>query len=1100
MISKSPGGKTSSSVGLLAFCLAAVCGAASRCPAAVPLVINELAASNGSVIQDPQGEFEDWVELHNFGGAPVDIAGMYLTDDLSNPTKYQIPRGNPSLTTIQAGGYILVWADGETDDGGLHADFKLDADGEEVGLFDIDGQTGVDSVVFGVQTRDVSYGRYPDAGETWGYALSATPGGPNTGLYEGIVSDVRISHDSGFCDTPFELAIGCDTPEAVIYYTVDSREPGDTGGRIMSGRKYAAPIPITGTTCVRARAIRPGWRSSAVRTCTYIFPGDVVLQSTISGVMPNDRFASRQLREALLAVPTVSLVTPYSISEQEREASIKMIFPDGRPGFQADAGIEHFGGHSLHNYPKKSMRISFKGVYGPTKLNFDLFGDGATDTFDQILLRSGSHDTMFYTNGTRGIYIRNRWILDRQLDMGQPAPHGRFVHVYINGVYWGQYHLMERPNAAFMASYFGGLKEDYDALNAGSPVDGTRQAWDETTRSTGDYEKLRQYMDVTNYADFMLLQFYGGNDWDWGHYQNWMAARKREEGAGFKFFCWDSDMVLRRGLNVDVVNQGGPGNMWGSVKQHEEFRMLLADRAQRHFFNEGTLTRDRVLAQFEELAGQIEASMVAETARWGRPQGYTFATWQENLDIVRSDIISERTATVIEQMRSAGVFPLIDAPAFHVNGQHQHGGHVARADHLSLSASEGDIYYTLDGADPRLPRTPSPQSATSIVAEDAPKKVLVPVGPLDADWNSDTCNDAGWLSAAGGVGYERGSGYEPLIELDLEQQMYDKQTTCYVRIPFALSAAQIREASYLILAIRYDDGFVAYLNGVEVARALVAGVPAWNSTASGSHEAGAPESFDISEQTGRLRRGSNLLAIQGLNSTATSSDFVITAELQTSQAPPPSESGISPGAMAYVGPLTLDSSATVKARALDNGQWSALSEAVFAVGPVAAGLRVTEIMYHPQDTGLPNDPNTEYIELTNIGSGVVNLNLVRFSEGVDFTFPRHELGPDEYVLVVKDRDAFEARYGPGLPIAGQYCGSLSNSGERIKLLDAVDTAIQAFSYQDRWYQITDGKGFSLTVTDPHGTDRNDWSDKTAWHPSTALWGSPGWDEMARPGN
>ncbi|MBN2134002.1 MAG: lamin tail domain-containing protein [Sedimentisphaerales bacterium] len=1079
--------------------LAAVCVAASRCPGAVALVINELAASNGSIIRDPQGEFEDWIELHNFGGASVDIAGMYLTDDLSNPTKYQIPPGNPSLTTIQAGGYILVWADGETDDAGLHADFKLDADGEEIGLFDIDGQTLVDGVVFDVQARDVSFGRYPDAGETWGYALSATPGGPNAGLYEGIVSDVRLSHDRGFYDTPFELVLSCDTPEAVIYYTLDSREPGDTGGRTITGRRYTAPIPITRTACVRVRAIRPGWGNSAVRTCTYIFPGDVVLQSTISGVVPEDRLATRQLRDALLAIPTVSLVTPYLISEQEREASIELLFPDGRPGFQADAGIEHFGGHSLQNYPKKSMRVSFKGLYGPARLTFDLFGDGATDTFDQILLRSGSHDTMFYTNGTRGIYIRNRWILDRQLDMGQPAPHGRFVHLYINGTYWGQYHLMERPNAAFMASYFGGEKEEYDALNAGSPVDGTRQAWDEMTRATGDYQELTRYMDVTNYADFMLLQFYGGNDWDWRSYQNWMAARKREEGAGFKFFCWDSDMVLRRGLNANVVNLGGPGDMWNSVKQHEEFRMLLADRAQKHFFNDGTLTRDRVLAQFEELAGQIEASIVAETARWGQSQGYTPATWRENLGTVRSDIVAQRTEIVIDQMRSAGVFPLIDAPAFHVNGQPQHGGHIDGADHLSMTASVGQIYYTLDGADPRLPGTPEPQSTASMVAEDAPRKVLVPTGPVDAGWNSDPFDDAGWLDATGGLGYERGSGYEPFITLDLGQQMYDQQTTCYVRIPFTLTAAQVREARRLILAIRYDDGFIAYLNGVEVARALVAGVPAWDSAASGSHEAGLPELFDISEHSGRLRRGPNLLAIQGLNSAATSSDFVITAELQTSAGPPFFESGISPEAVTYVGPLILDGSATVRARTLDNGQWSALSEAVFAVGPVAEFLRISEIMYHPKDSGELTDPDTEYIELTNVGNAVVNLNLVRFTEGVDFTFPRFELGPDEYVLVVKDRDALEARYGPGLPIAGEYSGSLSNSGEWISLQDAAGRTIQAFSYQDSWHKTTDGKGFSLTATNPGDTDLDNWSDKTAWRPSTAAWGSPGRDEVAKPG-
>ncbi len=98
------------------------------------------------------------------------------------------------------------------------------------------------------------------------------------------------------------------------------------------------------------------------------------------------------------------------------------------------------------------MRISFKKEYGDARLHFDLFGEGATDNFDQILLRSGSHDTVFYDNGTKGIYVRNRWIFDRQLEMGNPAPRGRYVHLYINGTYWGQYHLMERPNAAFMAS------------------------------------------------------------------------------------------------------------------------------------------------------------------------------------------------------------------------------------------------------------------------------------------------------------------------------------------------------------------------------------------------------------------------------------------------------------------------------------------------------------------------------------------------------------------------------------------------------------------------------------------------------------------------
>jgi hypothetical protein len=168
-----------------------------------------------------------------------------------------------------------------------------------------------------------------------------------------------------------------------------------------------------------------------------------------------------------------------------------------------------------------------------------------------------------------------------------------------------------------------------------------------------------------------------------------------------------------------------------------------------------------------------------------------------------------------------------------------------------------------------------------------------------------------------------------------------------------------------------------------------------------------------------------------------------------------------------------------------------LNEAVFSVGPVAACLRISEIMYHPQDRGDPNDPNTEYIELTNISSEIVNLNLVGFSDGIDFTFTDITIAPTEYLVVVKDRQAFETRYGPELRIAGEYSGSLSNAGERIELQDALGTTIQAFTYEDSWYAATDGKGYSLTANDPLGTDPNGWSQKAAWRPSTSRGGSPG---------
>ena len=533
------------------------------------------------------------------------------------------------------------------------------------------------------------------------YMATPTPGGANIAGTLGIVADTRFSVDRGFFTEPFVVEITTATAGADIYYTLDGSEANPAGPTSVLYDPNVS-IAIGATSILRAAAFKPGYQPSNVDTHTYVFTADVIKQSTMSTAITRNAVWAPMLADALVEIPTVSLVTPFSISQVERETSIELIFPDGQAGFQVDAGVEHYGGHSL-GYPKKSMRISFKEIYGPGRLKFDLFGEGTfgegtADEFDQIILRTGSHDTMFWTHpgtGARGTFIRNRWISDRQLEMGQPAPRGRFVHVYINGRYWGQHQLMERPNAAFMASYFGGDKDDYDALNSGNPIDGDKAAWNAMVASKGDYQVLQQYMDVVNYADYMLLNFYAGNDWDWRHWQNWMAARKREPGAGYKFIAWDNDVILRTGPDANVIANGGPGNLWGAIGAHGEFRMLLADRAQKYFFNDGMLTPGRVLADIDDLAALIRNTIVPETARWGISKGYTPDTWQQAVDWIKTTFVPGRTDVVVEQMRTAGLLPNVDAPAFN-----RHGGPVSDGFGLTMTA---DAYYTRDGSDPRLP-------------------------------------------------------------------------------------------------------------------------------------------------------------------------------------------------------------------------------------------------------------------------------------------------------------------------------------------------------------------------------------------------------------
>lgn len=142
------------------------------------LFINEFLASNSGATPDPFGDPEDWIEIYNAGATAVDLGGMYITDDLSQPTKYQIPTTDAAATTVAAGGFLILWADAEPAEGATHIVPKLSASGEAIGLFTA-GLDEIDSVTFLAQTVDVSEGRQIDGGATWTTFTTPTPGATN---------------------------------------------------------------------------------------------------------------------------------------------------------------------------------------------------------------------------------------------------------------------------------------------------------------------------------------------------------------------------------------------------------------------------------------------------------------------------------------------------------------------------------------------------------------------------------------------------------------------------------------------------------------------------------------------------------------------------------------------------------------------------------------------------------------------------------------------------------------------------------------------------------------------------------------------------------
>jgi hypothetical protein len=399
----------------------------------------------------------------------------------------------------------------------------------------------------------------------------------------------------------------------------------------------------------------------------------------------------------------VSLVAPGGIWLDEVPASVEWIDPRGDVT-HVNAGAYVSGGTSWA-HPKTSFRLVFRSEYGAGRLHADLYGAGATgmspaDTHDALSLRSGNHDTVFYL-GARGQHLRNLWMDETQLEMGHIVPHGRFVHLFLNGAYHGMYHLRERFNAAFMAEYLGGSEEDYEALTGGSAFDGSGAAWAQAVAARGDYETFQQWVHVPQFLDYMVLNYYAGNAWDWYSYHNWQAAGPAQSGrGGFRFHSSDSDICLVYDWNVNILYLGGPSDVFSGLlaEGHPDFRAALNDAIHRNLA--GPLSAAAAAARYERLAAQAELPLAAESARWGQGWWDRDEEWVAERDALLDGWFPQRTDELLRQFRDAGWYtlgaPSLDLPA----------GDVSPGTQVTVRVPDGStaqLYVRTDGGDPRLP-------------------------------------------------------------------------------------------------------------------------------------------------------------------------------------------------------------------------------------------------------------------------------------------------------------------------------------------------------------------------------------------------------------
>ena len=985
-----------------------------------------------------------------------------------------------------------------------------------------------------------------------GYMATPTPGTPNQAIdFVDYVRDTSFDIDRGIYDTPFDLTITCPTPGATIVYTTDGNSPTLENGTVVDPADDATPpqatINITTTTVVRAAAFKAGFRPTNIDTQTYLFLEGVLDQSdtplpgyplpwvqrngnTIGGDYGMDPdivgpvYSRDELKESLTSIPTISIVTDIAnlfdrqigiqVNPQdagpgsERPVSVEMIgFEDG-PDVQDDAGMRMNGNASRNpSRPKHNFRVIYRDDYGTGRLEYPLFGADAPATrFNQIILRGGNGNSWIHPSSSvynNAMYIRDQWFRDAHTAMGYPEALQREVHVYFNGLYWGMHHLFERIEEEWAAERFGGEEADWEGFRivggnnieiiAGTPAEESARMLDSwravlDAAAAGNLAGVEEYLDLDAFIDYVLLNFHAGNsDWD----QNNVRAMRRTNPPGkFMWFCHDAERAGLNALsgatvNIDVSGKNtvrGPTSVNTWLRTHPEYALRFADRAQKHLFNGGALTAENGIAQWSARADGIREAMKAESARWGDFRGNpirTLVQWEAALQREYTQWFPLRTPITISQLRSRGLYPDTEPPVFN-----QHGGMVDPGFALQITNETGDVYYTTDGSDPRLPGgTINPDAVriagtlvdfTAIEAR-SDWLYLDDGTDLGSAWRAPGFDDSTWESGAAPLGYGDIRDYP--IETILNEQI-PHHLVVYFRKDFEISNADlITEATIQVMS---DGGAVVYINGTEVARDNMPEGEITNSTTSnGDGNEGDFDTFTIDHTL--LVDGTNTIAVQVHNGTVGSSDMGMDLSLQGVRLNDSNST------------VPIDATTTVRARSLDGGEWSALSEATFLTGIPAAtdNLAISEIHYHPSDS---DGELSEFIELMNISDQVVNLAGVGFTQGISFNFPAEAtIAPGARLLLVADQAAFEAVHGAGEPVVGTYVGRLADGGERLTLSTTGDspTVLRTLRYNDRapWPEEADGHGYSLVLISPESSPDHELAQN--WRASVSPAGSPG---------
>ena len=572
-----------------------------------------------------QGENLLAIEVHNsdLGSSDLTLIPFFT---LGMKTVPENPHGMPALLRSSIPG--------------LHANFKLSTEGEEIYLTNT--QNGIlDSVNTGSLPQDVSIGRQPDGSNTWYLFTEPTPGQKNsTTGYAGITEPPDFSLPAGFYPETLTLQISTGSPGGVIHFTADGSAPDQTSS------VYSAPVTITKHTVIRARAFVTGKMPSAIVTRTY-FINEKTTLAVISLSTNPEHFWDEDSGIYVMgknAQPDFPYFDANFWQEWEKPVHVEFFEPNGLPGFSMDAGVQITGAWS-RGFPQKSLAVYARRKYGVDHITYQLFPEKPIAEFESFVLRNSGNDW-------NQAFMRDALITGLVGDRGIDTQAYRPVVVFINGVYWGIHDLREKVNEHFLASNHGVDPGNLDLLQGNRDVilgDGEHYQNMISFLETADisdsinYTALQSLMDIDNFINYEIAQIYCDNtDWPGNNIKYW--REKTVAGiwrwilydADFGFGLLDKNAASHNALEFATATDGPdwPNPPWSTfllrkLLENEKFKIEFisqtADLLNANF--ESTHVIDRI----KYLKSLVQPEMSRHLTRWG----LSYTDWNNHVSYLQ---------------------------------------------------------------------------------------------------------------------------------------------------------------------------------------------------------------------------------------------------------------------------------------------------------------------------------------------------------------------------------------------------------------------------------------------------------------------------------